>query len=76
MLNKKKKVNFDAAEQVETVNDCTQNLSKQHLEFCEENLDSETLEDFKNALENNTDISNSENKGLFIYWKTLKKRTG
>lgn len=79
ILNKKKKYNeaTDAAAEMEKgVNEHNLLESKKHLQFFEDNLEPATLQDFKNAIENSTDISNSDNIGLFNYWKNLRRRSG
>lgn len=79
ILNKKKTKIAESSEPMnqESTDTSEQEEAKKHLKYFEHRLNSDDLQDFKNALSNGSmKISNTGNEGLFKYWMDMKRLSG
>ncbi|XP_076664940.1 LOW QUALITY PROTEIN: uncharacterized protein LOC143367200 [Andrena cerasifolii] len=80
ILNKKSKTSAENTFEIENLSGNANNDQEEatkHLQFLENIIDADVLEDFQNAVLSGTwELSNSDNKGLFQYWQKTKRLSG
>ena len=80
VLNKKSKTSVEITFEIENSSGIANNdqeEAKKHLQFLENIISVDVLEDFQNAVLSGTwEPSNSDNKGLFQYWLKTKRLSG